>query len=203
MLYVNQIFLMILYMARRSKEESEKTRAHILKQARKELADGGYDHLSLEALARDCGVTRGAVYHHFKNKRGLFREIVELLSREMGETIYDTAASGPSGGEDGKEALMLGARGFLSASQSQEYQRIILTDAAAVLGMEEWRKIDDEYTTSTLIEVFTQISGREEGAQALAEAFSGAMNQLSRWMGREGDMDRAYAALEKMLMFID
>jgi AcrR family transcriptional regulator len=189
-------------MARRTKQESEGTKKHILQQARKELAELGYEQLSLETLAEKCGVTRGAIYHHFKNKQGVFREVVKKLSREMGETIYTWASSGPSCGADGKEALMLGTRGFLSASQSPEYQRTILTDAPAVLGMEEWQKIDDEYTTSTLVEVFEQISGGDDDAQALAQGFSGAMNQLSRWINGKEDIDRAFRTLEKMSSFL-
>ncbi len=185
-------------MARRTKQVSEETKKHILQQARRDLAESGYGQLSLENLAEKCGVTRGAIYHHFNNKQSLFREVVKKLSCEMGETIYKWARSGSSCGTNGKEALMLGTRGFLSASQSPEYQRIILTEAPAVLGMEEWQKIDDEYTTSTLVEVFTQIFGEGADAQALAQGFSGAMNQLSRWISGEKDIKRAFETLEKM-----
>lgn len=177
------------------------TRRHILQQARKDLAELGYNHLSLESLAEKCGVTRGAVYHHFKNKQEVFREVVEQVSQEMGGTIHTWALSGPSQGAEGIEALMLGTRGFLTASQSLEYQRIILTDAPAVLGMEEWQKIDDENTTATLVQVFTQILGDAADAWALAQGFSGAMNQLSRWINGKKDIDRAYNTLEHMLSF--
>jgi AcrR family transcriptional regulator len=146
-------------------------------------------------------VTRGAVYHHFKNKETLFLEVVKFLLNKMGESIYRWAQSGPSEGEDLLEAFFYGTRGFLSESQSPEYQRIILLDAPAVLGMKKWQAIDDEYTTSPLVNVFTQLKRESDtyDPAVLAQAFSGAMNQLSRWISKEKDIDASYSHLERML----
>ena len=99
------------------------------------------------------------------------------------------------------EAFLYGTRGFLTESQAQAYQRIILLDAPAVLGMKKWQAIDDEYTTSTLVNVFTQLKRESDtyDPAVLAQAFSGAMNQLSRWISNEKDIDVAYSHLKRML----
>ena len=99
------------------------------------------------------------------------------------------------------EAFLYGTRGFLTESQSPEYQRIILLDAPAVLGTEKWQAIDDEYTTSTLVNVFTQLKRESDtyNPTVLAQAFSGAMNQLSRWISSKKDIDASYSHLEGML----
>lgn len=188
-------------MARRTPEDALLTKETILYTAIRMLSSGGYDQFSLNKLAQNCDVTRGAVYHHYKNKETLFLEVVKFLLKKMGESIYQWAKSGPSGGKDLMEAFLYGTRGFLTESQSPEYQRIILLDAPAVLGMKKWQAIDDEYTTSTLVNVFTQLKRESDTCDpaVLAQAFSGAMNQLSRWISNEKDIDASYSHLERML----
>lgn len=189
------------FMGRRTPEDALHTKKTVLNTAIRMLSSEGYDRFSLNKLAQNCDVTRGAVYHHFKNKKTLFLEVVKFLLKKMGESIYRWAQSGPSGGKDLMEAFLCGTRGFLNESQSPEYQRIILLDAPAVLGMKKWQAIDDEYTTSTLVSVFTQLKRESDtyDPAVLAQAFSGAMNHLSRWISTEKDIDVAYSHLEKML----
>jgi AcrR family transcriptional regulator len=184
-------------MPRRTKEEAEETKRILIQIARAEITEHGYDHLSLETLAEKAGVTRGAVYHHFTNKLGLFTQLVHRISEEMGNRIADWAASGPSKGEDAIEALRLGTEGFLTESQAPDYQQIILTEAPAVLGVRAWQEIDDRYTTGTLVEAFEDL-GFSSDAQVLAQGFSGAMNQLSRWISSKEDIDKALKTLERM-----
>jgi AcrR family transcriptional regulator len=148
--------------------------------------------------AKKAGMTRGAIYHHFGSKFGLFRELVHRLLKTMGQKILTWAASGPSGGTDPLESLLCGTRGFLTESQSEAYQKIILTEAPAVFGMDEWQRLDDAHTTSTLVEAFTEL-GKPEEALVLAQAFSGAMNQLSRWIQADEDLEKAMMVLQKML----
>jgi len=188
-------------MARRTSEDALLTKEIILNTAIRMLSSKGYDQFSLNKLAQNCDVTRGAVYHHYKNKETLFLEAVKFLLKKMEESIYRWAQSGPSGGRNLIEVLLYGTRGFLAESQSPEYQRIILLDAPAVLGMKKWQAIDDEYTTSTLVNVFTQLKRESDtyDPAVLAQAFSGAMNELSRWISSEKDIDASYSHLERML----
>ena len=193
--------LYIFPMARRTQEDALLTKDSILSTSVSMLASDGYDQFSLNILAQRCSVTRGAVYHHFKNKEALFLEVVHYLLSSMGDSIYRWAQSGPSGGKDPLEAFLHGTKGFLTESQTAEYQRIILLDAPAVLGMKKWQAIDDEYTTSTLVNVFTQLKSESDSYDpaVLAQAFSGAMNQLSRWISSDEDIEASYSYLERML----
>ncbi|MBE7375034.1 TetR family transcriptional regulator [Pseudomonas lopnurensis] len=75
---------------RRTKEEAEKTRAAILASAERLFLDKGVAHTSLDQIARDAGVTRGAVYWHFQNKAHLFHEMldqVRLPPEQMAERL--------------------------------------------------------------------------------------------------------------------
>lgn len=64
-------------MARRTKAEAEQTRQSIMASALELVADRGLSGTSLDAIARNAGVTRGAAYWHFRNKTDLFRAILE------------------------------------------------------------------------------------------------------------------------------
>ena len=64
---------------RRTKEEAEKTRIAILASAERLFLDKGVAHTSLDQIARDAGVTRGAVYWHFENKAHLFHEMLSQV----------------------------------------------------------------------------------------------------------------------------
>ena len=64
-------------MARRTKAEAEQTRQRIMESALELIAGRGLNGTSLEAIAKNAGVTRGAAYWHFRNKTDLFRAILE------------------------------------------------------------------------------------------------------------------------------
>ncbi|HZR70206.1 MAG TPA: TetR family transcriptional regulator [Burkholderiales bacterium] len=68
---------------RRTKEDSERTRRHILAAARKVFASQGVTRTSLEQIARAAGVTRGAIYWHFADKTALFYAMREQVSLPM------------------------------------------------------------------------------------------------------------------------
>ncbi|SDL05166.1 transcriptional regulator, TetR family [Maridesulfovibrio ferrireducens] len=64
-------------MARKTKEEAEKTRQALLSSAFKVFSTKGYAKTTLQDIAEDSGVTRGAVYWHFKNKTDLFEKLLD------------------------------------------------------------------------------------------------------------------------------
>lgn len=64
---------------RRTKEDAEKTRCAILQAAEVLFLEKGVAHTSLDAIARQAGVTRGAVYWHFQNKADLFHEMLNQV----------------------------------------------------------------------------------------------------------------------------
>lgn len=64
---------------RRTKEDAEKTRLAILEAAERLFLERGVAHTSLDVIAREAGVTRGAVYWHFQNKAHLFHEMLSQV----------------------------------------------------------------------------------------------------------------------------
>ncbi len=83
---------------RRTKEESENTRAAILTAAELLFLKKGVSHTSLEQIAKQAGVTRGAVYWHFQNKAHLFNEMlnqVRLPAEQIAEQISQCDPNNP------------------------------------------------------------------------------------------------------------
>ncbi|CAO97525.1 multidrug efflux transporter transcriptional repressor AcrR [Erwinia tasmaniensis] len=62
-------------MARNTKQQAQETRNHILDAAIKRFSEHGVAKTSLADIAAGAGVTRGAIYWHFKNKTDLLNEI--------------------------------------------------------------------------------------------------------------------------------
>jgi len=94
-----------------------------------------------EEIVRAAGVTRGALYHQFRDKADLFAAVAEEVEAEISERI----AAGAGAATDPVDALRAGARLFLDACAEPEVERIILLDAPAVLGWEAWRALAGRY----------------------------------------------------------
>ena len=72
-------------MARKTKEESQETRRSILLAALDVLSEKGYSRATFVDIAKRIGMTKGAVYWHFKNKQSLLAALMqEMHEREMG-----------------------------------------------------------------------------------------------------------------------
>ena len=122
-------------------ERSRTTRAALLASARRLFAEHGFARTGREQIVEQAGVTRGALYHHFDSKEGLFRAVVEELEQEVVNQVAATAMKGADAGE----RLRLGSLAFLDACLDPAVRRIVVLDAPSVLGWEEWREIERRY----------------------------------------------------------
>jgi AcrR family transcriptional regulator len=122
-------------------QQSEATRAALVAAARPLFAERGYAGVGTEEIVRTAGVTRGALYHHFTDKKDLFRAVYEDVERELVEQI----AAGALSAADPVEALRAGSQAWLDACEEPGIQQIALLDAPSVLGWEEWREIGMRY----------------------------------------------------------
>jgi len=117
-------------MVRRTRAEMEETRAALLATARNVFREHGYAETSMDDLTAQAGLTRGALYYHFGDKKGLLAAVVDQIDDEMDQrlqTISDNA-------EDPWEGFCNRWRAYLEMALEPEFQRIVLRDAKAVLG---------------------------------------------------------------------
>jgi AcrR family transcriptional regulator len=133
---------------RSNKDRSDTTRAALIAAGRKLFIDRGYAETGTPELVAEAGVTRGALYHHFADKRALFRAVVEAESAAVAHEIESAARPGLSP----LKALSKGGTAFLEAMRIPGRTQLLLIDAAAVLGREELDAIDARHGGRTLRE---------------------------------------------------
>lgn len=82
-------------MARKTKQQAQETRQHILDVAMRLFSRQGVSSTSLADIAQAAGVTRGAIYWHFKNKSDLFSEIWALSESSISDLETEYRAKFP------------------------------------------------------------------------------------------------------------
>ncbi|WP_229851061.1 TetR/AcrR family transcriptional regulator [Streptomyces roseolus] len=180
-------------------EQRAATRRALLAEGRRRFAADGYHHVVLADVARAAGVTKGAAYHHFDSKAGLFRAVVSEVQHELGERVAAEAERH----EDLWEQLRAGCRAFLAAGTDPAVRRILLVDAPTVLGWDEWRTLDEESSARHLAEALEALVAAgtlaDRPVEPLARLLSGAMNEAALWIARGGDPRAAEQALDRLL----
>ena len=122
-------------MAGKRLEKMEENRAKLIAAARKAFAEKGYANASMDDLTADAGLTRGALYHNFGDKRGLLAAVVDQLDGEMAARAREIGAKSAGHGEgDSWQALLAEGAAYIEMALDPEIQRIVLLDGPAVLG---------------------------------------------------------------------
>lgn len=179
--------------SRTQAERSESTRAALVAAARRLFAEHGYAQVATEEIVREAGVTRGALYHHFDGKRELLRTVYEQLEAELAQELDESFQPG----DGALETLRAGAELFLDHCLEPEVQQIVLLDAPAVLGWEQWREIGARYALGLIEGLLTagMDSGeiRPQPIESLSHALLGALDEVAMVVARAADPARARA----------
>jgi AcrR family transcriptional regulator len=127
-------------------DRAEATRAALLAAARQLFVEKGYFATGTEEIVALAGVgTRGAMYHHFADKRALFVAVIESVEQDL---LAEAGNAPESGGAVNQ--LQRGLFAFLDASLTPEVSRILLIDGPAVLGWKDWRALEADYGLGAL-----------------------------------------------------
>ncbi|MEO3385239.1 TetR/AcrR family transcriptional regulator [Mesorhizobium sp. CAU 1741] len=133
--------------SRRSNDQrSEATRASLLKAARKLFVEKSYAETATPEIVAEAGVTRGALYHHFVDKRALLAAVVERESQSVAGEIERAAPESLSP----RDALVTGGEAFLDAMNSPGRTRLLLLDGPSVLGRSIMDDIETRHANRTL-----------------------------------------------------
>jgi AcrR family transcriptional regulator len=140
-------------------------------------------------------VTRGALYHHFGDKRGLFRAAYEDVAEELTKHLTAAAAAQPRP----ELHLEVGCQAFLDTCLDPAVRRILLIDAPTVLGIEARDEINSRHAHGMLALALSVAMDagylRRQPVEPLAYLLLGALEEAGLRMARAADPRRARAEL--------
>lgn len=173
-------------------ERSEATRAALIAAARTLFAEHGFAAVGTEQIVRAAGLTRGALYHHFADKRELFEAVYEAVEADL--TVRIATGAFEANAEAPIEALRAGAEMFLRACTEPEAQQIALLDGPSVLGWDRWREIGAAHGLG-LIEATLQAAIdageiKKQPVRSLAHVLLGALDEAAMLVSRSEDPER-------------
>ena len=130
----------------RRAEHIQDTRAALLQAARELFAEKGYAGTGTEEIVARARVTRGALYHHFRDKPGLFRAVMQAVAADLAERLITRQLSRAAADAAGAwDQLRAGFEAFLDACTGSDFQRIVLVDGPAVLGHGAWSDLVEQH----------------------------------------------------------
>jgi AcrR family transcriptional regulator len=174
------------------------TRALLIDSARKLFARKGFSLVSTEAIAAAAGVTRGALYHQFDDKAALFAAVYERVEQELVADVGQRiVASGPG---DQLQAMRVGVRLFLDLVSAPDVQQIVLIDAPAVLGWEQWRAVGMKYGLGIIEAMLAQaIADKvipDQPLRPTAHVLLAALDEAALYIARAVDNPQAREEME-------
>lgn len=180
-----------------NRERTETTQLALLEAARALFVSKGYGDTSTPDIALAAGITRGALYHHFADKRDLFRQV---LAREAMAVAADIEAAAPAP-LGSREALLQGSEAYLDAMTVPGRTRLLLVDGPAVLGMAEAMAIDDANAAHSLREGLVRAGmGRGKvSVDALSQLLSAAFDRAALEIDAGADANEVRAAMRWLI----
>ena len=173
-------------MATKRLQMMAETRARLIEAGRRAFATQGYSAASMDELTAEAGVTRGALYHNFGDKKGLLRAVVAQVDAEMIARLK--AARDPV--DDPWESFLKELVAYIETALEPEVQRIMLLDGPAVLGHpSSWPNQTAclQEVTEVLSQLIAAGTVRSVNAEAAARLLNGAALDASLWVAASDD----------------
>lgn len=187
--------------SRTQSERRAATRAALIDAARPLFAERGYAHVGTEEIVHAAGVTRGALYHHFDGKDGLFAAVFEAVEADLMTRIAAHAET--VGAASPLATLHAGVDAMLDAALDPGLAQIVLIDAPAVLGWQAWREIGWRYGMGLTEDVLAAAMEAGELAprpvRPLAHVVLGALDEATLYVARAADQKTARAEMADAL----
>ncbi|MEQ1950048.1 helix-turn-helix domain-containing protein [Mesorhizobium sp. CN2-181] len=185
---------------RTNRERSETTRAVLIDAARKLFIERGYAETATPDIVAAAGVTRGALYHHFEDKKALFAAVAEAEA----EAVAAETEGAVLDGMRPREALIKGGEAYLAALAQPGRTRLLLLDGPAVLGRAGMDEIDNRHGTRSLrggIVFVVQAGGlpRDLPIEAMTQLLASAYDRAALAIETGGDADAYRAALAMLI----
>lgn len=185
----------------RRAENAAATRDALVDAARELFAEHGYTAVSTEQVVRAARVTRGALYHHFADKR----ELMEAVFASVDHALVARVRQRVEDEQEPWKALELTITAFFDElGRDPTAQRIIFTEAPAALGWARWRELDGGRSLILVVERLQSaitaglIAPRDP--IATAHLFLGAVNEAGMFIAAKRNKPKARAAVQADLL---
>lgn len=172
---------------RKRSEMMEETRAKLIQAARKSFAEKGYAASSMDDFTAAAGLTRGALYHNFGDKKGLLQAVIDQIDAEMLARMR-AAAKAKGGGL--WETFVAEGVAYIEMAIEPEIQRIVMLDGPAVLGdPSQWPNQNAclRTTTETITALIEEGTVKSIDAEAAARLINGAALNAALWIAAAED----------------
>ncbi len=133
-------------MQQSNQSRTENTKVALKAAARKLILEKGYTETGTPEIVRHANVTRGALYHHYADKKALFEEIIEDECAAVAAQINDSSMDALNA----IDALKQGSDAFIAAMARDGRTQLILIEAPTVLGRAKLLEIEDRHTRQSL-----------------------------------------------------
>ncbi len=186
--------------ARRA-EHAADTRGALITAARRLFAAHGFDGTGTEQIVAEARVTRGALYHHFRDKADVFRAAMAEAAADVATRLIDEQLAAEA--ESPMAEIRDGVSAFLDVCVGGDFQRIVLVDGPRVLGAEAWEDLVERYGRSLLEEWLRRCMSTGDLDQvpvrALARLLIAMLTEASLAIARADDPVDERAALGEVL----
>lgn len=179
-------------------KKPSRNREKLIAAARRLFSERGYGAVGTEEIVREAGVTRGALYHQFADKRDLFRAVLQEMLPEIGQRLYEETMARI--GHD-REDLQVGAQVLLGIYAEPEVRHLLLIEGPAVLGLADWMALQAPlahlFLDHALRHLVEEGLVKEKELPSLIELLSGALQQAALGIAAADDPQTArstYAA---------
>jgi AcrR family transcriptional regulator len=182
-------------------DRSAATKDALVAAARPLFAAHGFGGVGTEAIVRDAGVTRGAMYHQFADKRELFEAVFEAVEADVTQRVAEAVVA--SGETDPLAVMERASEAWFDACADGEVLRIVLIEAPAVLGWERWREIALRYALGLVEGMLTH--AMDTGAlprgpvRPLAHVLIGALDEGALYLATAEDPETARAEMREVV----
>jgi AcrR family transcriptional regulator len=167
-----------------NKQRTEATRRELIAGARGLFLREGYAATSPNDIAVACGMTKGALYHHFRSKTEVLEAVVRLVQRELRTAVLAKASTAG----DPWDQIEAGCTAYLqSLAATPGLHHLLYADATAALGWQRWRQIDEQYWSRDLRTALTRALG--EGSEKIEPAaiiIQGTLTHIAAGPARPG-----------------
>lgn len=178
-------------------QKKAETSARLMAAARKSFLEQGYARTSMHDLCAAAGVTRGALYHNFGGKEGVFEAVVRQIDGEMGDRLLKIADDDTS-----LKGFIATCIAYLEMALDPEVQQIVFRDGPAVLG-QRLREIDQEASLEPLRQAIVELQENGElraiDPMALAVMINGAMIDAALWIAADEKDEERFTASSRAL----